>query len=527
MSDAAALPTISDAMTEELAGLLGQDAVHVERARIDEFKDDYWLTGDEKYAASAVVQPTTTEQVQGILEIARRYGIPVWPHSQGRNLGHGGASPKVRGSIQVGFQRMNRILEINEELAYAVVEPGVTWFDLHDAVREKGYDLSTPCPDLGWGSIVGNTMDGGHTYQRYGADYMLPAGLEVVVPDGSILRTGQGAIPSSAAWHTYKRSLGPNLEPLFVQSNFGIVTRMGIWLTRRPESFVPLLLAIDDEADFEAAVDTIRELRLAGHLEGMPALYSTLRACHMLRDAPVPGQEHPFTDSELREIGIQAGVGAWAGRAAIWGTPEIVDAKLRRIRDAWESIPSGRVEARRTYAPDEYHQLEYSAEQIMAGEPTLQAIQNTPPTIAHVDVSPVVPLQGTAMRVVVDMIRREFTAAGRDFGVGIMVTGERSAVVIAGVRYDRTDEDSTNSAFALARRLILELGKLGFGDSRPHLEFMDLAAAEYSFNDNIYRRVATQLKDALDPDGILSPGRHGIWPTNIGHSEANSSKDPR
>ena len=525
MSETAALPTISGAMALELAGLLGEDAVHIERARIDDFKDDYWLSGDETYAASAVVQPTATEQVQGVLEIARRHGVPIWPHSQGRNLGHGGASPKVRGSIQLGFQRMNRILEINEELAYAVVEPGVTWFDLHGAVREKGYDLSTPCPDLGWGSIVGNTMDGGHTYQRYGADYMLPAGLEVVMPDGAVLRTGQGAIPSSPAWHVYKRSLGPNLEPLFVQSNFGIVTKMGIWLTRRPETFAPLLLAIDDEADFEAAVDTLRELRLAGHLEGMPALYSTLRACHMLRDAPVSAQERPFTSSELRDIGIRAGVGAWAARAAAWGAPEIVDAKLRRISDAWEAIPSGRVEARRTYSPDEYGQLEYSADQIMAGEPTLKALQSTPPDIAHVDVSPVVPLQGTTMRVVIETIRREFAAAGRDFGVGIMVTGERSAVVIAGVRYDKTDEGSTRSAFALARRLIIELGKLGFGDSRPHLEFMDLAAAEYSFNDNAYRRVATQIKDALDPDGILSPGRHGIWPSNIGHSGAHSSKD--
>jgi 4-cresol dehydrogenase (hydroxylating) len=527
MSEAAALPTISNAMAQELIGLVGADAVHIERARIDEFKDDYWLSGDEKYAASAVVQPTTTEQVQGILDIARRYGVPVWPHSQGRNLGHGGASPKVRGSIQLGFQRMNRILEINEELAYAVVEPGVTWFDLHDAVREKGYDLSTPCPDLGWGSIVGNTMDGGHTYQRYGADYMLPAGLEVVMPDGAILRTGQGAIPSSPAWHLYKRSLGPNLEPLFVQSNFGIVTRMGIWLTRRPECFAPLLLTIDDEADFEAAVDTVRELRLAGHLEGMPALYSTLRACHMLRDAPVAGQERPFTDPELHDIGIRAGVGVWAARAAVWGAPEIVDAKLRRIRNAWEAIPSGRVEARRTYSPDEYDQLESSAEQIMAGEPTLKAIESTPPNVAHVDVSPVVPLHGTTMRFVIDMIRREFTAAGRDFGAGIMVTGERSAVVIAGVRYDKTDADSTRSAFALARRLVTELGKLGFGDSRPHLEFMDLAAAEYSFNDNIYRRVATQIKDALDPDGVLSPGRHGIWPTTFGRTGAHSPKDAR
>ena len=90
-----------------------------------------------------------------------------------------------------------------------------------------------------------------------------------------------------------------------------------------------------------------------------------------------------------------------------------------------------------------------------------------------------------------------------------------------------TDAGSTRSAFALARRLITELGKLGFGDSRPHLEFMDLAAAEYSFNDNIYRRVATQIKDALDPDGVLSPGRHGIWPSTFGRSGAHSPKDPR
>ena len=527
MSATVGLPTISGAMAKELSELLGEDAVHLERSRIDEFKDDYWLPGDETYAASAVVQPTRTEQVQGILHIARRYGIPVWPHSQGRNLGHGGASPRVRGSIQIGFQRMNRILEINEELAYAVVEPGVTWFDLHRAVRERGYNLSTPCPDLGWGSIVGNTMDGGHTYQRYGADYMLPAGLEVVMPDGDILRTGQGAIPSNPAWHLYKRSLGPNLEPLFVQSNLGIVTRMGIWLTRRPASFVPLLLAIDDEADFEAAVDTIRELRLAGHLDGMPALYSTLRACHMLRDAPVPAKERPFTEHELRDIGLRAGVGAWAARAALWGEPEIVDAKLRRIRDAWESIPSGRVEARRHYSPDEYDQLECSADQIMAGEPTLAALQNTPPNIAHVDVSPVVPLTGRTMRTAIETIRREFAAAGRDFGVGIMVTGERSAVVIVGIRYDRTDEASTRAAFTLGRQLIVELGRLGFGDSRPHLEFMDLAAEQYSFNDSAYRRVATRIKDALDPDGILSPGRHGIWPTNSAQPEAHPVEEPR
>ena len=227
-------PTISDDLIRELIAVVGVDALRVERAQVDEFKDAYWIPGDETYAASAVVQPSTTDQVQRIVRLANRYGVPLWPHSQGRNLGHGGPSRRVRGSIQLGFQRMNRVLEINDELAYAVVEPGVTWQDLHDAVADAGYALMTPCPDLGWGSVIGNSMDNGHTYQHYGADYAMPTGFEVVLPDGELLRTGQGAIEGNPAWHLYKRSLGPSLDPLFLQSNLGIVTRMGVWLKRRP-----------------------------------------------------------------------------------------------------------------------------------------------------------------------------------------------------------------------------------------------------------------------------------------------------
>lgn len=507
------LPALPARMVAELRAVVGEDAVKIERPEIDAFKDPYWIADDETHAASAVVQPADTEQVREIMRIANRHRMPVSPHSQGRNYGHGGASPLVRGSIQLGFQRMNRILEINEELAYAVVEPGVTWFDLHRAVRDAGYDLMTPCPDLGWGSIIGNTMDSGHTYQHYGADYLLPAGCEVVLPDGDLMRTGQGAIADGPAWHVYKRGLGPSLDPLIVQSNLGVVTRMGVWLKRRPAHFAPLMLVIGDDADLEAAVDTVRELRLAGHLEGMPAIYSTLRACHMMRDAPVPPGPRTFTPEELRAIGEEQRVGAWAVRAAVWGDPEIVRAKIRRIAEAWRRIPSGRIDEVRAYAPDEYDRFTYSYEMIMAGEPTMKAAECAPSNAAHVDVSPVVPLQGRAVRGVIETMRREFTADGRDFAAAIMVTGERSAVAIAGIRYDARDEDAVRRAFALGRILVRELGALGYGDCRPHLEFMELAAEQFAFNDHAYRRFVTRLKDAIDPVGVLSPGRYGIWPS--------------
>lgn len=506
------IPTLPPGLVQELESLVGAAWVRTRRPEVDEFKDPFWIPGDETYAASAVVQPGTVAEVQEVMRIANRWEVPVSPHSQGRNLGHGGASPSRRGAIQLGFQRLNRVLHIDDELAYAVVEPGVTWSDLHQAVAERGLELMTPVPDLSWGSVIGNTMDSGHTYQRYGADYRLHAGFEVVLPDGDLMRTGQGAHPDSPSWHVYRRSLGPSLDELFVQSNLGIVVRMGVWLQRRPEAYAPVMLVVDDDADLEDAIDTIRELRLAGHLEGIPAVYSTLRAAHMIQDNPVPTGPLPFTDDEMRRIGKERGVGAWAVRAAVWGDHELVELRLRRIRSAWESIGSGRMEPSRVFDRSEWDELTGSAELITAGLPTMKAIESTPDHVAHLDVSPVVPLRGSSVREVVETLRRTYAAAGLNFGVGIMVTGERSAVPIAGIRYDRTDPASVRSALETGRLMLTALGELGYLDARPHVALMDLAASYASFDDHAYRRFVERLKDAVDPRGILAPGRHGIWP---------------
>ncbi|GAA4543995.1 FAD-binding oxidoreductase [Pseudonocardia xishanensis] len=517
MTETTAAPDLSDLVlpADLVAGLteiVGPAGIELDRTGIDEFKDPYWIPGDETYAASAVVQPTDTEQVQRIMRLANEAGVPVWPHGQGRNYGYGGPSPRVRGSIQIGFRRMNRVLEINEKLAYAVVEPGVRWFDLHAALEEQAPGLMHSVPDLGWGSVIGNSMDSGITYLPYGTDFQFPCGMEVVLADGSLLRTGHGAIPEGHAWHVHKRSLGPSLDPLFVQSNLGIVTRMGVWLKRKPEAYAPLVLTLDDDADLEQAIDVIRELRLAGHLEGVPSLYPTLRASVMLTDTPVVTPRHQLRPEDYRRIGQETGVGAWSCRTAVWADRDVAELRIAKIRAAWEAIPSGRFRVDRVYAPEEYGELALAHEKIQAGVPTLKAIEITPAHVGHVGFSPVVPLDGAQVRFVVDELRMRIVAAGVNFSGGILITGERACVIVCGMQFDITDGDSVRNAMDLAKSLVRDLGELGYGEYRAHLDFMDLAQEQYGFGDHAYRRFVGAIKDAVDPKGILAPGRHGIWP---------------
>ena len=114
------------------------------------------------------------------------------------NNGYGGPAPRLNGSVLVSLRRMNRVLEIDEDSAYAVVEPGVRWFDLYEALRASGSRLIVSVPDLG-GAASSETPSRTATYLPTGSDMAAACGMEVVLPSGELLRTGMGAMPGNRA----------------------------------------------------------------------------------------------------------------------------------------------------------------------------------------------------------------------------------------------------------------------------------------------------------------------------------------
>jgi FAD/FMN-containing dehydrogenase len=188
-----------DRAVNQFEAAIGSDWVFTDEADVDLYRDAYsplWGEEEEKIPSIALA-PRSAEEVQVLMRICNEFRIPVYPVSTGKNLGYGGSAPVLNGSVVLDLKRMNRIIEVSEENAFALVEPGVSYFDLYNYIQEKGLDLWIDCPDPGWGSLIGNSLDHGvgYTVNPYRDHFEAHCGMEVVLADGDLVRTGMGAMP--------------------------------------------------------------------------------------------------------------------------------------------------------------------------------------------------------------------------------------------------------------------------------------------------------------------------------------------
>jgi 4-cresol dehydrogenase (hydroxylating) len=500
--------------------VVGDEHVLTSEEDLLEFRDPFWFRGWDDYDAAAVVQPESVEEVQAIVRIANEHRVPLWVSGVGKNNGYGGSSPRVRGSVVVNLLRMNRVLEIEEELGYAVIEPGVRWFDLYDALQAGGHKLRLSIADLGWGSVVGNTLDHGITYLPYGQDQMMQCGLEVVLPNGELMRTGNWAIPNGKAAHVYKRGLGPTPDQLFMQSNFGIVTKMGVWLLPTPECYMPCWLRVWNGDDLPQVVDTLRVLMLDKDIEGVPQILNTLclAAVFSSRQQWYDGDD-PMPDDVIDRVAKEMDIGRWIMRFAIYGHESIVDLKFKRIQEAFGQIAGAEVWGAK-YGPDDYDTIQHPAEKVEIGIPNLDINTMTGwyggEEGGHVAFSPAVPMTGKHATEIVGLLRNGIERkANLDYLAALLPINARCFIHITMVIFDTKNEQQVRGAYDTCKLLVREAGEHGYGEYRAHLDFMDLAADQYSFNDHAQRRFNETMKDALDPNGIIMPGRHGIWPASM------------
>nr|WP_181035800.1 FAD-binding oxidoreductase [Clavibacter michiganensis] len=475
--------------------LLGEDAVITDPQELLAFRDPFTYRESDQWDASACVMPTSTEQVSAVVKIANEHGVPLWTFSQGRNNTYGGPAPRVPGSVIVNLRNMNRVLEINEELAYAVVEPGVRWFDLFDALEEAGGKLWTSIPDLGWGSVIGNSSEYGRGYTPYGDHAENICGLEVVLPTGEIVRTGMGGMIGSQSAHIYKHAFGPQLQGLFQSSGLGIITRMGYWLQRRPEAYASCWLSFRGDEALAASIDLMRELMLDGTVTNYPVV---------LHGVELDADGNPSFSPE-KDL--------WLVRFALYGRPEIVDANWAACERLFGAVP-GMSLRRRVYAGDDRTSHAGHEDRVMAGIPDMDILDLFQSVYgedtAHLDFSPVGPLRGADVVETAHLMRGLYEKTGERFFSGLMLS-PRSVIHISTMFFDPHDEKQTAAVYENYSAMLAVMRDRGYPVYRTNLQHMDAVAAQFDFNDNALLRLNERIKDALDPNGIMQPGKSGVW----------------
>ena len=502
---------------------------------------------------SAIVYPGSADEVAQIITLAESRSVPLWPCSKGRNWGYGSAAPFLEGTVLLHLERLNRIIEVNEELAYAVIEPGVTYRQLKAFLVQHHPNLWCDCtdgpPD---GSVVGNALERGLGVTSYGDHFATLCGLEVVLADGSLIRTGGGEPGHCHTWNTHKWGVGPYLEGLFSQSSLGVVTKAGVWLLRRPQAFVSFTLDLADEANLPRLVDVVRELSLQGVLPQGTHIVNDVVALAVVSQYPreLVGNCTRLPDAVMRELRKHLTIPQWSLGGGLYGTRAqvnavraelrralrglgrlnvLTDRKVRallRLETVLESLRS-RPLLRQAIAAGFRRLSGKSVELLPVAKRVHSVMQGIPsdyfvrhayfksplekPEDAHPDrdncgliwFAPIAPCTGNHVQVVLNLCKQLFIHHNFDFYAALLMQNSRSMIILLSIFYDKDIPAEANRAQVLYSALTEATQKAGYQQYRTGTMGM---AALFSTAPE-YGRFVRRLKTALDPMGILAPGK--------------------
>src|SRR6266436_4798427 len=250
------MPALTTAsLIDRLRTIVGRDALLTSSSDLLVYECDGYTIAKNK--PDVVVFPSSTEQVVQIIQACNEAGVPFLPRGAGTSLA-GGCLP-IGGGVMLALTRMKKILEVNTRDRYAVVEPGVVNLWLTNHLRPLGYHYAPDPSSQGACTIGGNvaTNSGGPHTLKYGVTVNHVLGLELVLPDGTVVQTG-GPVEDTPGYDLTGVIVGS-------EGTFGIATKAWVRITRNPEAYRTLLGVFETVDD---ATNTISDIIGAGIIPG-------------------------------------------------------------------------------------------------------------------------------------------------------------------------------------------------------------------------------------------------------------------
>ena len=486
---------------------------------------------------AAIVRPADSTEVQECVRIANRFRVPIYPISSGKNWGYGSRVP-VKDAVLLDLGRLNRIVDFDEELAYVTIEPGVTQAQLYEFLQRRGSRLwmdatgaSREC------SIIGNTLERGFGHTPMGEHCNQVCGLEVILPTGQRVETGFARFAGATTAPLSRWGVGPSLDGLLSQSNFGIVTRMTVWLMPAPEYFQAYYFQCHDENGLGDIIDALRPLRLNGTIRSVVHVGNDYKVLSALRQYPwtETGGQTPLNAEVMKTMRREFSIGCWSGSGGLYGTRSQVRDARRQLRAALRGKVTrlAFIDDRRLHLITRFAKLftlltgwdlsrtiklMIPLHALLKGVPTESSLASTywrkkNPVPDRLDpdrdgcgliwCSPVVPNTGAHASHVTELVKRVTLHHGFEPIVSLSLATERTIICIAAISYDRSVPGEDERALECHRTLTRELIERGYPPYRLNIRSMS------DLHDGTeYTSVLRSLKSALDPNGILAPGRY-------------------
>ncbi len=505
----------------------------------DELEDAATATYATEPTVTVILRPTTTEQVQESLKIAHQYSIPVYPISRGKNWGYGSSVPTADGCALLDLSQLNRIVDFNEDLAYVTLEPGVTQQQLYEFLQKQNsrlwMDSTGSSPDS---SLVGNVLERGFGHTPYGDRFSQVCGLEVVLPTGELIHTGFGRFANAKTAPLYRWGVGAYLDGLFTQSNFGVITKMNLWLMPAPEYFQAFYFSIKSDSELPNLINALRPLRLNGTIKSAVHIANSYKVLSSIRQYPweEAGGVTPLPPQTMKEFAQSWDFGAWNGSGGLYGTKQQVAQARKLIKKALKGkvrklqfIDDTKLRLAQLVAK-QYQQLTglnlpemlkliKPVYGLMKGIPTPTQLKSgywrkktAPPEQMDLDrdrcgliwCAPVAPLEGDCATEINSITQNIFIKHGFEPLISLTLLTERCLGCILTIAYDRDVPGEDTRAMTCYEELLQVLTDSGYYPYRLGIHSMDIL----NRGEASYQNLLHQIKDAIDPNQILAPGRY-------------------
>lgn len=533
-------PSVSEAI-EAWRRDLGVDAVEGDAEVLRQYARS--CCGTEREII-AVLKPRSTDEVQRIVETANRFKTALYPVSCGKQWGMGSKLPVQEAAAIVDLSGMNRIHEVNGQYGYAVVEPGVTQGQLLDYIKSRRLRLMLNVTgSTSDTSLIGNALDRGVGYfdSRVGEI----SNMEIVLGNGRCIRTGFGHFDGVQTGNLYPHGVGPSLDGIFTQGNFGIVTSACIDLMPVQDQHMAVMIKIKSEAQLPRLIDALVDLRsrnvitTVAHIGNRERSYMTMAPLlyeQLLKKGSEPGAS---TRQEAEQMLERAGFGPWSASIGVLGSKAQLQLAKREIRKtvgrfAKVMFLSDLLVDRARTACRSLKFIPFFQEQLMLlnaveplyaltrGEATdetikalywaaddLDSLNNPDPDKSNSGILfclPIIPADGEVVRDVIDHTVQVFAKYGFRAAVTVNLISPKAFEGVISLSFNRNDEERGRKAHVCIQEIEAWYMSQGYPPYRVGINSMHQVLDE----NDAYWQTVRDLKQSLDPNEIIAPGRYNL-----------------